>query len=290
MTIGSSAEVKALKFAEDSFVFKWTEEDSRDSISTTNVLTFQSVSEEDLAYYRCEVREAGKVVLTVYRVLYKDESTIQKSKFTLLATGLYFIVFSCMHVLGGIKREKVLSSQTEKRPRLELTPGIIIIIKQFKLWAGKLQTYCIVLCNYVLYTSFRGCTVKVFEKPFPYIPFAYTGAHDTMTLKNLIDKYSMNSDQLDCEIEDRDIIILAGYFDNVEYYLDVLGLAPAERNDVKRKLAVDGTQIAMRDCLSLWRQHNPSTATVRALVKILLSLKKEEIASKVCMYYCLSHN
>ena len=80
MTVGSGAEVKALKFSEDSFVFSWTEEGSRDSISTTNVVTFQSVSEEDLGYYRCEVREAGKVVLTVYRALYKDESTTRSRK------------------------------------------------------------------------------------------------------------------------------------------------------------------------------------------------------------------
>ena len=127
-----------------------------------------------------------------------------------------------------------------------------------------------------------------FLKPFPYIPFAYTGAHDTLTLKNLTDKYNMNSDQLDCEVEDGDIIILAGYFDDVEYYLDILGLTPAEQSDVRRKVSVSGTQIAMKDCLSLWRRHNPSTATLRTLLETLLSLRKEDIASKVCMYYCLS--
>ena len=94
MTIGSSAEVKALKFAEDSFVFSWTEEGSRDSISTTNVLTFQSVSEEDLGYYRCEVREAGKVVLTVYRALYKDESTTRTSK-----KGMFVDSYRCVQYL-----------------------------------------------------------------------------------------------------------------------------------------------------------------------------------------------
>ena len=90
MTVGSGAELKVLKFAKDEFSFRWTEEDSRNSISMTNVLTFQSVSEEDLGYYRCEVKEAGKVVLTVYRALYKDESTIRtgrKGTFSLL-TGV----------------------------------------------------------------------------------------------------------------------------------------------------------------------------------------------------------
>ena len=120
--------------------------------------------------------------------------------------------------------------------------------------------------------------------------YAYTGAHGTMNLKNLTDKYNMNSDQLDCEIEGRDIIILAGYFDEVEYYLDILGLTPAEQSDVRRKVSVGGTQIAMKDCLSLWRRHNPSTATLRTLLEILLSLRKEDIASKVCMYYCLTNS
>ena len=96
--------------------------------------------------------------------------------------------------------------------------------------------------------------------------------------------YNISSDQLDCEIEEGDMIILAGYFDNVEYYLDVLGLAPPEQTDVRKKVT-EGTQIAMKYCLSLWRQHNPPTATLRTLLEILLSLKKEKIASKVCNYY-----
>ena len=78
--------------------------------------------------------------------------------------------------------------------------------------------------------------------------------------------------------------ILASYFDNVEYYLNMFGLSPAEQTDVKRKV-IDGTQIAMSHCLTLWKQHSPSSANLRTLLEILLSLKKEEIASKVCAYY-----
>ena len=77
MALCSCAELEVLKYAEEEFSFHWTKEDSKRQIKTTsepNVLTFQSVSKEDLGYYRCEVREAGKVVLTVYRALYKDES------------------------------------------------------------------------------------------------------------------------------------------------------------------------------------------------------------------------
>ena len=77
VTDGNSAKLEVLKYAEDEFSFHWTEEGSRHQIKTIsepNVLTFQSVSEKDFGYYRCEVREAEKVVLTVYRALYKNES------------------------------------------------------------------------------------------------------------------------------------------------------------------------------------------------------------------------
>ena len=39
-----------------------------------NILTFRSVSEKDLGHYRCVVKEAGIVVLTLYRTLCRDES------------------------------------------------------------------------------------------------------------------------------------------------------------------------------------------------------------------------
>ena len=64
------------------FSFNWSKVGIDDTQPPTddcksNVLTFQSVREEDLGYYQCEVKEmkAGKmvVVLTVYRALYKGE-------------------------------------------------------------------------------------------------------------------------------------------------------------------------------------------------------------------------
>ena len=99
----------------------------------------------------------------------------------------------------------------------------------------------------------------------------------------------MTSDQLDCEIEERDMTILAGYFDNVEFYLNILGLTSAEQTDARSRVSMHGTQIAMNYCLLLWKQHNPSTATLGTLLYILLSLRKEDIASKVCNYYYPKH-
>ena len=89
MTLGSKAELKVLEYADDEFSFHWTKEGSGRQIKTTSVLTFLSVSEEDLGYYRCEVKEAGKMVLTVYKALFKEESTSQESKFSLLATNVH---------------------------------------------------------------------------------------------------------------------------------------------------------------------------------------------------------
>ena len=110
-----------------------------------------------------------------------------------------------------------------------------------------------------------------------------------MTLEKLKDKFIMSSDQLDCEIGERDLIMLAEHFDDVELYLRVFGLTTAEQVDVRRMARVHGNQIAMAECLSLWRRHNPSTATLRVLLEILLSLRKEEIASKMCSFFCPKH-
>ena len=111
-----------------------------------------------------------------------------------------------------------------------------------------------------------------------------------MTLEKLTGMRCMQSDQLDCEIEETDTIYLAQYFDNVEYYLGPLRLTPAEQTDVKNIDFSKGTQIAINHCLCLWRRHNPSTATVRTLLEILLKLGKEEIASEVCDHYCSKLN
>ena len=110
--------------------------------------------------------------------------------------------------------------------------------------------------------------------------------HEGVTLERLIEGYSMSSDQLNTEIEERDMIILACYFDNVDFYLSVFGLSNSEKVDVRK---LSSNQLAIARCLSLWRQHNPSTATLKTLLEILLSLRKEEVASKVCNYYHPKH-
>ena len=85
------------------------------------------------------------------------------------------------------------------------------------------------------------------------------------------------------------MIYLAAYFDNVDYYLSVLGLTPAEQNDIRLKKVLEGTQIAMYHCLLAWKRHDPSRATLKTLLEILLTLRKEETASNVCKYFCPKH-
>ncbi len=72
-----------LKFVRNSveqFSFDWSkvgDDDTPPRPSKPNTLSFPSVSEEDFGHYQCEVKDvaAGNVVLTVYRALYKEETS-----------------------------------------------------------------------------------------------------------------------------------------------------------------------------------------------------------------------
>ena len=79
MTPGSNAALEVLKFTEKDFSFHWIKVGSRCQIQTNvhppNVLTFNEVSKKDFGYYRCDVKEAGRVVLTVFRALYEKPCT-----------------------------------------------------------------------------------------------------------------------------------------------------------------------------------------------------------------------
>ena len=70
----------------------------------------------------------------------------------------------------------------------------------------------------------------------------------------------------------------------MESYLDKLGLTAGQQTDVKDLDFRRGTQIAMNKALKIWRQPNPLAATFRALLNILLSLKKGQVAMQVSKY------
>ena len=111
----------------------------------------------------------------------------------------------------------------------------------------------------------------------------------TVALERLVKDYSMSSEQLEYETEEVDIAHLAQHFDDVELYVKAFGLNSAEQADVRRIVFLSGNQVAMAECLSLWRKHSPFAATLRSLLEVLLRLGKEEIASKVCSHYHPKH-
>ncbi len=78
--------------------------------------------------------------------------------------------------------------------------------------------------------------------------------------------------------------VLASCFDNVENYLDQLGLTPSQQTDIHDLAVRQDIQTAMAKALKLWRAPNPFVATFRALLIILLDLKKGDVAVRVCQH------
>ena len=97
--------------------------------------------------------------------------------------------------------------------------------------------------------------------------------------------YCMSIEQLTQELEEDDTAYLAANFDNWKYYTSELGLTESEQVDVERMADKHGNAEGVRQCLILWRKHNPAIATIQELLNILLKLRKPNIAMKVCDYY-----
>ena len=55
-------------------------------------------------------------------------------------------------------------------------------------------------------------------------------------------------------------------------------------SEVKAKTLLNRTQAGMKVALKYWRNRNPVEATFRALLLILLSLLKGDVAVRVCKY------
>ncbi len=124
---------------------------------------------------------------------------------------------------------------------------------------------------------------------FPLInhtPFLLPGAGGprTVTIEELKECTKVTDSQLDTEIKETDMIILAAHFDNVETYPVQLGLSPAEHQTVRSLSFQYDIQTAMDKALRLWRQHNPGAATYRALVEIVFRMGKVDVAAKVCEF------
>ncbi len=113
---------------------------------------------------------------------------------------------------------------------------------------------------------------------------ADASVESVLTLAALKRKAEVSDSQLDTEIIEHDMYPLAGCFDNVETYLFNLGLNSGQQTDIKDLATRRSTQLAMSEALKLWRSPNPLTATFRALLTILLGLKRGDVAVKVCQY------
>ena len=109
---------------------------------------------------------------------------------------------------------------------------------------------------------------------------------ETVTIKELKAHTKVTDSQLDTEIEETDMISLAPNFNNIETLPVLLGLNPAEQQDVKYALFLNDMQTAMFLALRLWRKANPGAATYRNLVKILLRMGDNgiTIATEVCKF------
>ena len=66
--------------------------------------------------------------------------------------------------------------------------------------------------------------------------------------------------------------------------MEKLGLSPGQQTDVRTQSFVNGTQTGAKIALKHWRITNPIESTFRALLFILLSLLKGDVAVRVCKY------
>ena len=106
----------------------------------------------------------------------------------------------------------------------------------------------------------------------------------SLSIENLKRKTGIDDSQLATVIREEDISKVAGLLDEVDIYLDMLGLLQAQQTDIKDIAYRHSTTQAMTKALTLWRQPDPSAATFRALLEILLDLNREDMAVRVCQY------
>ena len=108
-----------------------------------------------------------------------------------------------------------------------------------------------------------------------------------MTLSDLKRELRLTDEQLDATVEDSDLPELAGCFENTEDYVEKLGLTPGQQTDVRTQAFVNGVQTGMKLALKYWKKGNPYKATYRDLLLTTLSLKKGDVAVRVCK--CLTN-
>ena len=109
------------------------------------------------------------------------------------------------------------------------------------------------------------------------------------TIEELKAYKKVTDSQLDTEIEEEDMILLAAYFNNVELLCVQLHLTPADKQDAQNRASQFDIQTGVDKALRLWRKPNPGAATYRALVEIALRMgvNGTAFAEKVCEFLAL---
>ena len=102
----------------------------------------------------------------------------------------------------------------------------------------------------------------------------------------LLAKYNLSSDQVNRQIEGKDLAVIASYFDGVDPYCESMtGVTVADKEYLRHRVSKEnGFQVAMIRCLSIWKANDPMGATFSALLHILLHHNKRSIADQICLY------
>ncbi|XP_064390954.1 NACHT, LRR and PYD domains-containing protein 3-like [Halichondria panicea] len=108
-----------------------------------------------------------------------------------------------------------------------------------------------------------------------------------LTIDDLKTELKLTDEQLNTAIKEPDLPELAACFDNTDDYLEKLELSPGQKTDVsevKAKTRLNRTQAGMKLALEYWQNKNQLQATFQALLLIILSLLKGDVAVQVCKY------
>ena len=109
----------------------------------------------------------------------------------------------------------------------------------------------------------------------------------TYTIEDVKEDTKATDQQLNKEIQEKDIYIIARYFETVpKPILSSLNLLPSDRGDVNRIANQEGIQAGMAHALGVWRKVNPAKATFRNLILIVLEKLHDpgELAKSIARY------
>ena len=148
-----------------------------------------------------------------------------------------------------------------------------------------------------VYSNHDGLTTKVTlafsVRDFHLCPLLIVFTHcncslcSGFTIETLKRETEIIDDQLDTTVEETDLPKLSSYFDNTGDYVEMLGLSPGQQTDVieeKARTALNRTQAGIKLALKYWLDRVLAEGTFRALLLILLSLDKGDVAIKVAQY------